>query len=264
VVTEFVDVTELAGNAISAEQLERVSHRYYWTIGYCRNKDVVEIGCGCGQGLGVLSSVAKSLEAGDYSGRILSLAQTHYRGRVRLRVFEKESLPFEDASKDVIILFEALYYIQDAAQFASECRRILRPGGRLLIATANKDLIDFSSSRRGHRYYGVLELTSLFRGAGFEVEIFGHVPVRSVMWQRMTLWPVKKLAEVCHVHPRTTANGWLLKRLSRGDLLVMPAELPAPAQPLVPPSKLSTNRPDPTHRVLYCCATLRPKNTLQG
>jgi SAM-dependent methyltransferase len=252
VVTEFVDVTELAGGAVSAEHLERVSHRYYWALDYCNNKDVVEVGCGCGQGLGVLSSVARSLEAGDYSGHALSIAQTHYRGRVRLAVFNEQSLPFKDASKDVIIHFDALYHIRDAAQFAIQCRRVLRPGGRVLVATANKDLVDFCPSSPGNHYYGVPELTALFRSAGFDVEMFGYLPVRLIPWQR----PMKKIAQACGVHSKLSAGTWLIKRLSRGDLVVMPEELPAPERPLIPPTVLPVEKRDSVHRVLYCCATL--------
>jgi len=41
----------------------------------------------------------------------------------------------------VIILFEAIYYIPDAEKFVEECARVLRLGGKVLIATANKDFL---------------------------------------------------------------------------------------------------------------------------
>ena len=62
---------------------------------------------------------------------------------IRLRQFDAQDMPFEDKSKDVIIMFEAIYYIPDAERFVRECERVLPSGGKVLIATANKDLYDF-------------------------------------------------------------------------------------------------------------------------
>ena len=80
----FSEVTELAGTEISTEQLERMSHRYHWAALHCEQKDVLEAACGSGQGLGILSRVARSVEAGDFSAEILAVAQRHYAGRVTL------------------------------------------------------------------------------------------------------------------------------------------------------------------------------------
>ena len=84
----------------------------------------------------------------------------------------------------MIILFEAIYYIPDATRFVQECRRVLRPGGRVLVATANKDLWDFSPSPLSHSYYGAAELVALFAAAGFRAEVYGYMPVEQVSWRQ--------------------------------------------------------------------------------
>jgi len=61
-------------------------------------------------------------------------------------------MPFEDKSKDVIILFEAIYHIPDADRFVKECVRVLWPGGKVLVGTANKDLYDFNPSPYSYKY----------------------------------------------------------------------------------------------------------------
>jgi SAM-dependent methyltransferase len=249
-------VTELAGTQISDEQLERMSHRYHWAALHCSGKDVLEAACGSGPGLGILSRVAASLEAGDYSSEILQLARNHYAGRVRLSQFDAQSLPFPDASKDVIILFEAIYYVPDAARFVSECRRVLRPGGKVLIATANKDLSDFNPSPFSYQYYGVAELTQLFQSHAFNVESFGYLPVGSVSWRQKVLRPIKRLAVTLHLVPKTMTGKKLLKRLVFGQLVSMPSELPTRSDAITPPVRLGVG-PDLVHKVIYCCATLR-------
>lgn len=254
---QFADVTELAGTEISAEQLQRMSHRYHWAAQFCEGKDVVEVACGSGQGLGILAATSKSVEAGDISPKILSIPRGHYAGRLRLSEFDAQSLPFADSSKDVVVLFEAIYYVPDAERFVSECRRVLRPDGKVLIATANRDLADFNPSPSSHKYYGVRELAEVFARHGFTVEVFGYMPVESLSWRQKLLRPVKRLVVSAGLMPKTMAGKKLLKRLVFGRLIPMPAELPREAGPVAQPAPLPANVPDVLHKVLYACATVR-------
>jgi SAM-dependent methyltransferase len=253
---EFSEVTELAGSGISAEQLERMTHRYAWAVQSCRHKDVAEVACGSGPGLGMLGAVSRSLEAGDYTESILRLARAHYGSRFALTRLDAQSLPYAPASKDVIVLFEAIYYIPDATRFVSECRRVLRPGGQVLVATANKDLYDFNPSPLSHRYYGADELAKLFGAAGFSSELYGYMPIGAVSLLQRILRPVKKIAVALGVMPKSLKGKRLLKRLVFGKLVSMPAELPPPAGDFEAPTPLPADVPDRLHKVLYCRATL--------
>lgn len=253
---DFTAVTELAGAEISTEQLERMTHRYHWAAALCRGKDVVEVACGSGQGLGLLSKVAKTLEAGDYSAEVLAVPKAHYGARIRLQEYDARTLPYADSSKDVVILFEALYYVPSAERFVAECRRVLRPGGQVLIATANKDLSDFNPSPFSYRYYGAAELGELFRAAGFTIELYGYMPVATVSARQKVLRPIKKLAVSLGIMPKTMRGKKLLKRLVFGRLVLMPAELPAATGEVEQPTKLADGVADRTHKVLYCRATL--------
>lgn len=254
---DYSEVTELAGTEVSEEQIERMSHRYTWASRYCRGLDVVEAACGSGQGLGILLAAARSLEAGDYSESILSGARYHYGERVRLQMYDAASMPYADHSKDVIILFEALYYLPSASAFLEEVRRVLRPRGHLLIATANKDLSDFNPSPLSTRYYGAVELTSLLESGGFDAELFGYLPVSQVSLRQRVLRPVKSAAVALGLVPKTMSGKKLLKRLVFGRLAEMPAELPVRDRPIDEPQPVAKSEPDRIHKVLYCCATLR-------
>jgi ubiquinone/menaquinone biosynthesis C-methylase UbiE len=256
VTNDFSEVTELVGSQITAEQLQRMYHRYEWAAGFCAGKDVVEVACGSGPGIGILSQASKSLEAGDYSGGILALARAHYGTRVRLMQMDAQSLPFRDASKDVIILFEAIYYVPDAARFVAECKRVLRPGGCVLVATANKDLWDFNPSPMSHRYYGARELTDLLREFGFDSDIYGYMPVSTVSWRQKLLRPAKRLAVGVGMIPGSLKGKRFLKRLVFGQLVTMPAELSIRGEEIVQPIQVSGGEADCLHKVLYCRATL--------
>lgn len=253
----FESVTELAGEPVSAEQIERMHHRYTWAASLAVGRDTAEVACGSGPGLGLLAGAARSLDAGDLSPAILARARRHYGSRVTLQTFGAEALPYGDASKDVLILFEAIYYLSDAGRFVAECRRVLRPGGIVLIATANKDLGDFNPSPYSQRYYGVVELAELFGRCGFACQFFGYLSIEAVSLKQRILRPVKRLVVRLGLMPRTMAGKRLLKRLVFGPQLPMPAELTPEMGVYNPPASLEGSRADRRHKVIYCVATKR-------
>ena len=253
--TDYLTVTELAGDDVSAEQVQRLCNRYYWAGQYCAGKQVLEVACGTGQGLGYLASLAGCVSAGDYSEKILAIARKHYGGRIALQQFDAQQIPFPEKSMDVIILFEAIYYIPAAEKFADECRRVLKPGGCVLVATANKDLYDFNPSPHSHRYYGVAELHELFGSRGFQVSCYGDTPVTKVSWRQKVLRPIKKVAVSLNLIPGTVNGKKMLKRLVFGKLVPMPAEIKADTAVYVAPVLLPP-RPDIAHKVIYCRAVL--------
>jgi SAM-dependent methyltransferase len=252
VVVDFLDVTEMAGEPISPEQLDRLANRYIWASAYCRDKDVAEIACGTGPGLGLLDSVARNFEAGDISDSILGHARNYYGDRIRLSRIDAQNLPYADGSKDVLILFEAIYYLEDIDQFINECKRVLRPDGYLLIATANKDLADFNPSPHSQRYLGVSELASELRSIGSDIEIFGYLDVTRGSWKQRVLRPVKRLFVSLNLMPKTMASKRLLKRLVFGSPVSMPAEIDVAQTLYNPPDQLRDNVPDHRHKVIYC------------
>lgn len=56
---DYSTVTEIPGNKISKEQLTRLYHRYHFASLFCKGKDVLEVACGGGMGLGYLAKFAK-------------------------------------------------------------------------------------------------------------------------------------------------------------------------------------------------------------
>jgi len=252
----FVSVTELSGDEVTDEQVERMCHRYYWAANYCKGKDVVEVACGTGQGVGYLVSISGSFEAGDYSKEILEIAQQHYGERFKFKQFDAQDMPFPDNSKDVIILYEAIYYIPDASKFVSECSRILRPGGRVLVVTANKDLYDFNPSPHSFMYYGVTELVELFSVCNFSIKCFGYMPINKTNLKQKILRPIKKIVVSLGLMPKTMAGKKLLKRLVFGKMVQMPGEITEDMYSYEKPVQLEISVPDKSHKVVYCVAEL--------
>ena len=256
--SDFQTVTEMPGEPVSQIQIDRLLSRYTWAATYCHNLDVVEAGCGAGPGLGLLGKVSGSLEAGDLSEPVLARAIDHYGDRISLRIFDAQQMPFASSSKDVIILFEALYYLPSPMAFVTECKRVLRPGGRVLIATANRDLWDFHPSAFSVDYYGVVELESLFDNQGFSTEFFGFELVNQLSIRQKILRPAKRLAVTAGLIPKTMAGKQWLKRIVFGPPVDMPSELEVGDKEIPFPTKLGESQADTEHRVIYCSATLQP------
>ena len=87
---DYISVTEISGDQVSQEQVERLCNRYYWASNFCKGKDVLEVACGTGQGLGYLSKFSKSLIAGDFSKGILVYTKSHYGNRIKLNQFDAD------------------------------------------------------------------------------------------------------------------------------------------------------------------------------
>lgn len=253
---DFVSLTEVSGDDVSSEQIERLARRYYWAGEYCRGRDVLEVACGSGQGVGYLASLSRSVTAGDYSAALLAIARRHYASRIRFHQFDAQELPFPERSFDVVIIFEALYYIPHPERFFAEAKRVLRPGGVLLIATANKDLFDFNPSPRSVTYFGVVEFERELARHGFSCRCWGDTPLERVSLVQRILRPVKAFAVRFHLIPSSMAGKKLLKRLVFGRLQKMPAEITDATAPRVPPTPLPAGVPDRSHKVLFCAATL--------
>lgn len=98
-----------------------------WVIG--------DLGCGAGQLAEALAPCVKTVLGVDESGPMLNAAAKRLEAfdNVVLRPGTIEALPIDDASLDVAVLFLVAHFITDPAKVMHEVRRVLKPGGRLLI-----------------------------------------------------------------------------------------------------------------------------------
>jgi SAM-dependent methyltransferase len=254
---DFPSITELPGDVGSREQVLRSHRRYYWAKDYVEDRDVLEVACGAGQGLGLLARAARRVVGGDVSAEVLEAARRHYGNRIELREFDAGYLPFGEGTFDVILLFEAIYYLDSPVAFIDEAHRVLRPGGTLLIVTANKDLFDFSPSPFSVGYYGVVELGEILHRAGFETRFFGDTPVESVSPRQRLLRPIKYLITASGLMPKSKRMKAVLKRLVFGPSVSLPAEIGPGVNVGMMPSEIPADRADHRHKVIHCEARRR-------
>jgi ubiquinone/menaquinone biosynthesis C-methylase UbiE len=107
---DYEQVTEIPGLGATREQMSMLYTRYRTAAAFCEGKDVLQVACGAGQGLGYLAAKACRVVGGDYTARLLNLARSHYRDRIPLVRLDAHKLPFRDQTFEVVILYEAIYY----------------------------------------------------------------------------------------------------------------------------------------------------------
>jgi SAM-dependent methyltransferase len=140
---------------------------------HCVGTTVLEAGCGEGYGADLLAGVAREVIALDYDRLTAEHVHRTYP-RVHTVRGNLATLPLADATVDVVANLQVIEHLWDQHGFLVECRRVLRPGGRLLVTTPNR--ITFSPGRDTPlnpfhtRELAPSELDSLLREAGFEVE----------------------------------------------------------------------------------------------
>jgi SAM-dependent methyltransferase len=99
-----------------------------------RDARVVELFCGRGNGLRALERLGFSrLEGVDLSPALVA----RYDGPAACRVADCRALPFEPASRDAVIVQGGLHHLhelpEDLERTLDEMRRVLRPGGRVVV-----------------------------------------------------------------------------------------------------------------------------------
>lgn len=240
---DYSTVTELPAARASRQQLARLHHRYCLAATLAAGRDVLEVGCGAGLGLGLLAREARRVTGGDLTAASLALARRHYSGGVPLLRLDAQTLPFRDRSFDAVILFETLYYLPHPNEFVAECARLLRSGGLLLIGAVNPDAPGFHPSPFARRYFSARELSELLRGGGFSAELFGGFRETAASPRDRWLASLKRIAGRAGLIPKTMRGRETLKRLVFGPLAPLPPEIVAQDYAYEPPAPIHLTEP---------------------
>jgi len=165
--------------------LFRVEQSHWWHIGrrqiiasfvedICRRVTdrrprILDVGCGTGANLLMLSKYGDA-EGVDVSEDALAFCRERGLGNVKLGA--AEDLPYDDGTFDLVTALDVVEHLDDDLAGLREMRRVLRPGGRVLLFVPTFMFLwglqdDVSNHRRRYR---MPELQRVLEQAGFEVE----------------------------------------------------------------------------------------------
>jgi ArsR family transcriptional regulator len=116
-----------------------------------------DLGCGTGSVLSRLREKAHRLIGVDGSPRMLDLARRRFADSadtVSLRIGELNHLPLSNAETNFACINMVLHHLVDPATVLSEIRRIVKPGGRLLISDFERHNNERMRVEYGDRWLG--------------------------------------------------------------------------------------------------------------
>ena len=134
-----------------------------------RRPQILDVGCGTGGNLAMLSQFGDA-EGVDVSPDALAFCRA--RGLNKVKLGAAEDLPYEDGTFDLVTALDVVEHLDDDVAGLREMRRVIRPGGRILIFVPTFMWLwgmqdDISHHRRRYR---LPELRRALTEAGFEVE----------------------------------------------------------------------------------------------
>lgn len=98
---------------------------------------VLDVGSGYGFFLDALGRAGYSAVGLELSPHAAAVSRRRDRARVACGSAEAW-LPFADGAFDAVTVHDVIEHVEEHLQCLHECRRVLRPGGRLLLVTLNR------------------------------------------------------------------------------------------------------------------------------
>jgi len=159
-----------------AAEDDALASRLLALAGPVAGRDALDVGCGAGglaRRLGEAGARVAGMDAcASMLGRARSSAGRWVKGDAR-------RLPFAGASFDLVSCSLVLHYLHDPGRAVEEVARVLRPGGRLVLADrvtssdpclrADQDRIEWLRNPSLHALRSGEELLSLLVRCGFQV-----------------------------------------------------------------------------------------------
>ncbi len=180
------DALEFTGERFTPECVREIwyehFHRYAFAAPVARGRRVLDAACGEGYGSALLAAKAESVLGVDISAAAVSHARARYAHMSNLR-FEchdataLDTLP--DASFDLIASFETLEHVEAQDRMLAGFRRLLAPGGVLLVSSPDKAQY---SDAAGHD--NPFHVRELYRDE-FEALLRAHFPAQRLFAQKL-------------------------------------------------------------------------------
>jgi SAM-dependent methyltransferase len=147
---------------VDADLLNEHLARYRFAEQF-RNGPALDIGCGTGYGTADVGV--------DVSREAVSYARMHFE-QARFLQASADALPFTAESFELVTAFEVIEHLDRCPEFLAEARRVLKPGGVLLVSTPNKAYSAQMRAKSGPNPFHVHE----FEYGEFEAALYAVFP----------------------------------------------------------------------------------------
>lgn len=163
-----------------------------------KGERVLEMGCGPGKYVAMLSALGYQVTGVDpLEFPTWGILREKTSAELVEKVFA-ETLPFPDDSFDHAVCLGALLYFDDPEQALREMRRVVRPSGKIVVRTVNRNNLYTRCTGKkldpaSKQLYTLAELTDLLEGCGFRVckaFAYGFWPpfLTDFWWYLVSVW----------------------------------------------------------------------------
>ncbi len=163
---------------LEAETIQYFDHirRYLFAQEFVAGKTVLDIACGTGYGSEMLRrGGARHVLSCDLSAAALAYAAS-MRDSLTMAQADALALPLRAGSLEVVVSFETLEHLTDAARFLDEVRRVLIPAGIFILSTPNRLVASPGSDTPYSPYHAfeptAPELRALLSNSGWKITAF--------------------------------------------------------------------------------------------
>jgi ArsR family transcriptional regulator len=137
-------------------------------------EQLVDLGTGSGRMLTLLARKAKTAIGIDLSQHMLNVARNHVHDEglrnIEFRHGDIYDTRLPAASADLVVIHQVLHFLSDPARAIVEAGRIVRSGGRVLIADFAPHNIELMREKYQHRRLGLADddMVGWLQAAGFK------------------------------------------------------------------------------------------------
>jgi ubiquinone/menaquinone biosynthesis C-methylase UbiE len=131
--------TEIASSEIASDN--PIHQRLLFPYNYVSTLvggDLLEIGCGTGRGVAVLSGKINHYTGVDKNTELLEKLSGEYPSFEFIDMFLPPLKDIPSNTYDFVITFQVIEHIENDDFFLEEAARVLKPGGKLYLTTVNK------------------------------------------------------------------------------------------------------------------------------
>lgn len=173
--------------------------RYVWASGRVAGH-VLDVACGTGHGSKLLAANGAVVGL-DRDPAAVAMALTR-APQCDFRVSNVPPIPFEDDSFDAAVSFETLEHIENDRAFVAELRRVVRPGGYVLISSPNRAATSPNLVPPPNPYhvreYLLPELVGLMRDGNFpEIQVWHQGRERKWVAEHLTAAVIARIPRLC-------------------------------------------------------------------
>lgn len=149
---------------------DRVREKAYAVAGVQAGKTAADIGAGTGFITEGLVTRGLRVVAIDQSEAMLAEMRKRFGGEIDCRLGGAEALPIPKEAVDYAFANMYLHHVDEPPQAISEMARILKPGGKLVIADLDEHHFEFLKTEQSDRWMGFKreDVEQWFRAAGLK------------------------------------------------------------------------------------------------